>query len=612
MSGPPSQDAPLSGGSFGGVDDLAPSAEPAAALDAPLHARLEPGGVLGRGGMGEVRSAWDPTLCRRVALKTMAAGASEARFLTEAALTSRLAHPAIVPVYGVGRHPDGRPFYTMRLVEGRSLRQHLSEGGQGDVGALLRRILVVVEAVALAHSQGIVHRDIKPDNLLLGQFGETWLVDWGLAAEVGAPGAPGIGTRGYLSPEQAEGAPADPSADVWSLGVVLREVTSGTSSSWSDPRALDAILSRCTAARPSDRYPHAGALSTDLRAWLDGRLVTAHRYTAPEVVAWALRRYWPVLLVSVAVGAVLAVVAMTGALRVSAERDRAVAAEELAVGERQAAVEHLARSLVDRARDAEREDRRAEASQLALASLRLAPSADARGVLAGVMGRVARRLSRVDLTCERPALSADGALLACADRTGLRVLAADGTELTRWSGQSWSHGFSDRRTLLFLGRNNLLWRWRPMDGDGGQAAVPEQVSASILPRHRRLVFGNADQVTIVGNGERYDLSLSGGEPVARGCRDGGPWLVAVDGEGHDALACSRGGVEISTPDGPQFWDVSGDRVTALAWSHGRLVAGTVDGDLRVWTPTGERAMPRRRGMRPPRWWRHQAGPCSPR
>jgi hypothetical protein len=161
-----------------------------------------------RGGLGEVSVALDKELNRQVALKELQAyhahsPASQSRFLLEAEVTGRLEHPGIVPVYGMGRHPDGRPYYAMRLIEGETLKAAIQRfhGSEKDTHGpreremafqrLLRSLITACNAVAYAHSRGVVHRDLKPENIMLGQFGETLVVDWGVAKAQADQGAQG-------------------------------------------------------------------------------------------------------------------------------------------------------------------------------------------------------------------------------------------------------------------------------------------------------------------------------------------------------------------------------------------------------------------------------------
>ena len=208
-------------------------------------------GLLGTGGMGEVRAVHDGRLGRQVARKSPRAnvpGATEA-LAREAAVTAALEHPGIVPVYDAGHDPDGRPWYTMRLVRGRSLRAVIAETPSltGRL-ALLRPVLAAVEAVAYAHARGVVHCDLKAPNVLLGEHGEVQVVDWGLAAS--GPGSPSGGTPATMAPEQARGEPATQASDVWSLGMVLLELLVGG-------------------------QPHGGASSEELREQLAAGAVPA-------------------------------------------------------------------------------------------------------------------------------------------------------------------------------------------------------------------------------------------------------------------------------------------------------------------------------------------------
>ena len=255
----------------GGTNDPAPTvthgeslsptvaAEPDGAHDADAsrlpvvgreHYAVE--GEFARGGMGRILSARDRRLGRTVALKELQAVASPdaRRFVREALVTARLQHPAIVPIYEAGRWPDGVPFYAMKLVTGRSLDALIraAEGGLAGRLALLPHLLAVAEAVAYAHGQHIVHRDLKPANVLVGAFGETVVVDWGLAKDLGAPatadddpaavvGSGGggddtvvgtvLGTPVYMAPEQARGQAVDERADVYALGAMLYYLLAG-------------------------------------------------------------------------------------------------------------------------------------------------------------------------------------------------------------------------------------------------------------------------------------------------------------------------------------------------------------------------------------------------
>src|SRR4051812_32864793 len=143
-------------------------------------------GEHGRGGLGRVSRVHDRDLGRDIAIKELISRGhvSEVRFLREALITARLEHPGIVPVYEAGRWPDGTPFYAMKLVAGRSLRELIAERKTVDDRlGLLHHVIAVADAIAYAHGRNIIHRDLKPANIIVGDFGETIVIDWGLAKD---------------------------------------------------------------------------------------------------------------------------------------------------------------------------------------------------------------------------------------------------------------------------------------------------------------------------------------------------------------------------------------------------------------------------------------------
>ena len=241
--------------------------------DGPAADRYEDQGVVGTGGMAEVRRVWDPELHRSTAMKVLWPEytgdiASVARFVREARTTARLEHPGVVPVHEIGRLADGRWYFTMEEVRGRTLadvitdvHHHSRDGvwGTGASGWTFRRLIQtfrkVCETVAYAHSQRVVHRDIKPKNIMVGEYGETLVLDWGLAKSLDGAPEPSlaadvlldeleeragsklldtpkgwvVGTPTYMPPELARGGGADldPTVDVYSLGAVFYELLSG-------------------------------------------------------------------------------------------------------------------------------------------------------------------------------------------------------------------------------------------------------------------------------------------------------------------------------------------------------------------------------------------------
>jgi serine/threonine protein kinase len=243
---------------------------------------------IGRGGMGTVYLAHDEQLGRDVAIKVSngVAGAEvERRLNDEARILAALEHPGIVPIHDAGRLADGRLFYVMKRVRGATLAEHAAA-----VTSLSERLGIferVCDAVNFAHAHGVVHRDLKPDNVMIGRFGEVLVLDWGVA-QVGAARreAAILGTRGFMAPEQERGEDADARTDVYALGAVL-DWLAGESA----PRPLRAICARAMSAAPGDRYPSAAALAADVSRFRAGHAVDAYRESMFEQVGRVARTY---------------------------------------------------------------------------------------------------------------------------------------------------------------------------------------------------------------------------------------------------------------------------------------------------------------------------------
>jgi serine/threonine protein kinase len=259
------------------------------------------------GGMGSVWLAEDTVLKRRVALKVLdLAGPADdldVRLLREARILASLEHPGMVPVHDAGTLADGRAFCCMKYVEGQTLAQHIATLNLPDRLRLLERI---AEPLDFAHARGFIHRDLKPDNVMIGAFGEVLVMDWGLAkvgvtsleageTEIATAVQPTqnslrvtgqgsvLGTRGYMSPEQARGdIEVDQRTDIFSLGAILTFMLTGSApgelpaASGSVPRPLRAICEKAMAADPNARYQSARGMTADITHYLNGEPVSAY------------------------------------------------------------------------------------------------------------------------------------------------------------------------------------------------------------------------------------------------------------------------------------------------------------------------------------------------
>jgi eukaryotic-like serine/threonine-protein kinase len=317
------------------IPDLAGSLVPPSSGNAPVERRDEDalqiryslGDRLGEGGMGIVHACRDRRIGRDVALKMVrtehgARGDLVARFLREACVQGQLEHPAIVPVYDLSRDPQGNVYFTMKRVRGATFEQIFSALRDGDVHAarqfsrrkLLTSFASICQALHFAHARGVIHRDLKPGNVMLGDFGEVYLLDWGLAKLLGSPelaagpdtagaslgprslhGA-AMGTPGYMAPEQVRGDAVDARTDVYALGALLFELLAleplhppspqeaAFNSTLFGPDArpslraprldlppeLDAICVRATALDPRDRFASAKEVVEAIERFLDG------------------------------------------------------------------------------------------------------------------------------------------------------------------------------------------------------------------------------------------------------------------------------------------------------------------------------------------------------
>ncbi|MFN0247717.1 MAG: serine/threonine-protein kinase [Kofleriaceae bacterium] len=305
------------------------------------------GSLLGQGGMGEVMLAFDEQIGREVAVKRIRSerpsGEELSRFVREARVQGRLQHPAVVPVHDLAFDRGGKPYFVMKRLSGTTMMEILDElraGKDKDPAAARRRLLRafadVCLAIEFAHEQGIVHRDLKPANIMLGDFGEVYVLDWGVArafndtedSGVAPANVPTIqeglaldsdsgqtragtvlGTPGYMAPEQLAGERADPPADIYALGCILYEIASGQPLHTGrrsvtsiltpiearpsrvrpdSPPELDTVCERATKLEPKERFSSARAMGDAVQAFLDGdRDIAVRRELASHHIATA-------------------------------------------------------------------------------------------------------------------------------------------------------------------------------------------------------------------------------------------------------------------------------------------------------------------------------------
>jgi WD40 repeat protein/serine/threonine protein kinase len=355
-------------------------------------------GEIARGGLGRILEAHDRRLRRTVALKELLQhGAhAQARFVREALITAKLQHPAIVPVYEAGQWPSGEPFYAMKKISGKTLDAAIAACPTlAERMSLLPNVVAVADAISYAHSEGVIHRDLKPANVLVGSFGETVVVDWGLAKQFSEP-EPGrdaesawatdleatnegltvagsvVGTPSYMSPDQARGIPADTRSDVYALGAILYHLVTGKmpyaglSGSYLlqllrssvppksveilEPRTapdLAAIITKAMAANPEQRYPTAKEFAADLRRFQTGQLVSAYVYSTSLLVRRWLNRHRAVVTVAAILLSALAVTAALSVRRIVLARTAAEKAQHQADNRADELILLHARSLLE-------------------------------------------------------------------------------------------------------------------------------------------------------------------------------------------------------------------------------------------------------------------------
>ncbi|HRY93662.1 MAG TPA: protein kinase [Myxococcota bacterium] len=609
---------------------------------------------LGRGGIGRVLVAFDEHLGREVAIKELlptgiapsgqpspmqALSAVVVRFLREARVTGQLEHPNIVPVYELGRRSDGSLYYSMKLVRGRTLADALKGcRGLSERLKLLTHFADLCNAVAYAHSRGVIHRDIKPGNVMVGEFGETVVLDWGLAKVRGKEDLRGVelkreaiergqaadqtaagellGTPQYMSPEQAAGEidAIDERSDVWSLGAVLYELLTGRppfegvtifdvlgkvlkaplqpacETCPELPPELDAIAQKALQRDKVGRYQNAKELAKEIEAYLTGSRVRAYAYGAWELWKRFTVRHRLVLSVVGAALVLLAAIGIWSYLKVSAERDQARAAEEQANQAEGVAREHLSAMLAERAT---RPSGTHEALLYTAAALKEKERPDARGLLLGLINQPRPKLlwhSRPGALCVSTVFSADGSNLACANTSWISIWdLSTGVELKRLTSSAAHLWLSpDGSTLSGLSEEGQVTSWRWETWERTSSRTMDLAGAKLLA-----VSAGGDRLAALGNDGHLVLrSISGSSPAVEfpgkcakvvGC-------AFAPGRESAAVACSDGRLLAwSTTAGNRVEEIaSHPEVQAISFSpDGARLASAGDTGLRVWE-LGER------------------------
>ena len=615
LTGPTHTGQPIPRPPIGAGPDVAAADPPALPTQRRDPQRYQFLGEHGRGGLGRVSRAHDRELGRDVAIKELLSRGNlhEVRFLREVLITARLEHPGIVPVHEAGRWPDGTPFYAMKLVSGRPLRDLIAERTTVEqrIG-LLHHVIAVADAIAYAHGRNIIHRDLKPANVIVGDFGETIVIDWGLAKDLTSSEAPTIGggpfrtnrnddltsagsvlgTPAYMAPEQERGEPVDQRADVFAIGAMLWELCSTQKLPPTKAHLrhrvlrragidedLATIIGKSLEPTPERRYPDAGALAADLKAFKSGARIAARSYSLFAMLAHWTRRHRTLALSAAAVVAL----AVTGSLlfvrNIAVERDRADASEKVATRARASAESALDELTLNHARLLLTTDPSAAID--VLAKYRGTDRARADQISAEAMGRgvaLVRAQPHTDNILWTEG-SSDGAILSLSTDGTVSRTSRDGTSTVLARGvSSGTFSYSPSRHLLAYACDpsgiclldvvrGMQVPVAPILQDANAIALSFSPDASLLA-----VLSQTSALRI------FDIT-DPGRPVLRfvkaieGALDVefvGPGVVATAGKAGIAFVRMTGGLELFALPEIAHWDASASQhELALATTRGQ-------------------------------------------
>ncbi|HEY6177778.1 MAG TPA: serine/threonine-protein kinase, partial [Kofleriaceae bacterium] len=581
-----------------------------------------------RRGRAADRARAGPCRGRDVAIKELISRChvAELRFAREAAITARLEHPGIVPVHEAGRWADGTPFYAMKLVAGRPLRELIAERRTvAERIDLLHHVIAVADAIAYAHGRNIIHRDLKPSNIIVGDYGETVVIDWGLAkdlsavdelsASAGASSASSddsltsagavLGTPAYMPPEQARGEAVDQRADVFAIGAMLWELCSLVRLPHADPgqrrrilrragidQDLATIIEKAVDPDPELRYQDAGALAADLKAFKAGARIAARSYSLLHVLARWTRRHRALALSATAALAL----AITGVAlyvhNIAIERDRADAALRRAESATRAAVE------ANTATEAALADQTLKRAELLLSS---DPSA-AQDVLATYRGRdqfsrdllrtraEGRGVARVRANPHASAiiwmrglpdrsvatLGVDGTIAMTSPAGDVKVIARDGSNTTTFAYAE------KRRVLAYVCRGDricLVDFSRAVPTISPPFGGVSSDGLGFSPGEDRLAASGHDGIVTLWDVASLD------RPVERSRAHGVGWNVTFLDE--DTVVVNTGDqlTMISTPRGTTQFALPHMTTQDVSPARHALVLGMADGTAAVVRPT---------------------------